>query len=90
MKFEKQETLKRRAFLKSGVRYLLFGGLVFGSFSLGTRKKTDPQQTGTCQLPTLCSGCEKFNGCDDPRAITYKKAGTKNTHSNLNGADTNG
>ncbi len=69
MKKNSEESDGRRGFLKSGLRTLFLGGIVFVSGLLGWRKIhcSDDENFGTIELP--CRYCSVRTDCTDPKAV---------------------
>ena len=66
------EPIRRREFLRSGVRYGLLAGLgavVVRTVSSGRLGKQ------TCTNQGICRGCPDYSGCELPQALSAKQAG---------------
>lgn len=68
---EKSES--RRAFLKSGLRTLFLGGIVFVSGLLGWREIRAAEDENLCAIYSPCRDCSKFTDCIDPKAVESKQ-----------------
>jgi hypothetical protein len=66
----------RREFLITGMRAIVFGGVVATGAILGLRKPSDGSGDSTCPPETLCKGCSKLNKCVESRALEYKNGNT--------------
>jgi hypothetical protein len=72
MKIPENSNSKRREFLKSVTRIGLLAGFVALGLKLGLREHSEKDGSTSCFLETPCGGCNKYNGCIDPRAISFK------------------
>ncbi len=69
-------SLDRRAFLRSGTRYVLLaglGGLVVAGESKRRRLANDPD----CIRVWTCDDCAQFGGCTKPKAEDFRQTKTK-------------
>lgn len=62
----------RREFLKSLTRTGLLAGFVTFGLKLSLREHSEKDGSLNCYIKTPCDGCNKYNGCNDPRAISFK------------------
>ena len=72
MKIPENSNRKRREFLKSVLRIGLLGGFVTIGLKLGLRERSEDDVSAGCLFKTPCGGCDKYNACTDPRAISFK------------------
>ena len=72
MKINKNFSKNRREFLKSMARIGLLTGFVTLGIKLGLRKDSENDDAIKCYLNIPCGGCNKYQGCTDPRALSYK------------------
>lgn len=63
----------RREFLKDGLRTVLFGGFIFTSVLLGSKKYKDKDSTSTCPVNLPCNNCSKLKICEKPKAMHLKQ-----------------
>ena len=68
---EKSES--KRDFLKSGLRALLGGGIVFISGMLGWREISYSEDEKLCVIVLPCRNCKKLTECTDPKAAVSKQ-----------------
>jgi len=63
----------RREFLRDGLRYVALGGLAAISARLAARRAGLPAGQ-VCIGAGLCRGCEAFEDCGLPQALSAKEA----------------
>ena len=59
----------RRAFLKSGLRTLLLGGIAFVGGLLGWRELRSAEDETVCVITSPCRNCAKYTNCTNPKAV---------------------
>ncbi len=62
-------TENRREFLKSGLRSLVLGGLVFVSGFLSWRKAGSKKSGNYCETDLPCRKCSSLPGCTEKNAV---------------------
>jgi len=67
------KTKTRREFLKDGLRTVLFGGFIFTSVVLGSKKYRDKDSASTCPVNLPCNNCSKLKNCEKPKAMHLKQ-----------------
>jgi len=67
------KTKNRREFLKDGLRTVLFGGFIFTSVLLGSKKNRDKDSTSSCPVNLPCDNCSKLKNCEKPKAMHLKQ-----------------
>ena len=63
----------RRQFLRDGLRLTLLGGLAAISGNLIARQRVRPSGR-ICISDGICSGCEAFDDCGLPQALSARSA----------------
>jgi len=70
----------RREFIKTCLRFGIGGGLIFAGIALGTRKRTDTNESDLCEITSPCQGCSQYSGCSLPKAQKFKSSAEGGTH----------
>lgn len=63
----------RRAFLKCGLRALLFSGIISICGFLGWRRIRSEEDEYLCTINLPCKDCFKFPDCTEPNAVKLKQ-----------------
>ncbi len=66
----------RRQFFREGFRFAILGGLATIAARLITRPRLAASNQ-VCIKAGICSGCEAFEDCGLPRALSVKAASSK-------------
>lgn len=69
MKKNSEKSDGRRGFLKSGLRTLFLGGIMFVGGLLGRREISSSGDGTVCAFELPCGNCGKRAGCTDPKAV---------------------
>jgi len=73
MKKNSEKSDGRRGFLKSGLRTLFLGGIVFVSGLLRWREIHYSDDENFCAIESPCRGCSERTDCTDPKAVESKQ-----------------
>ena len=73
MKINPEKSESRRKFLKSGLRTLLLGGIVYVSVFLGWREIRSAEDENLCTIKLPCRDCLKYSDCTYPKAVELKQ-----------------
>ena len=73
MKKNPEKSESRREFVKSGLRTLFLGGIVFVSGLLGWREIRSAEDENLCAIYLPCRDCSEFTDCIDPKAVESKQ-----------------
>lgn len=70
---QKENYLGKRAFLKSGFRFLMLGAIIVICGIFGRKKNPSGSEKSLCVIDTPCRNCPKSASCRDSRAIESKR-----------------
>ncbi|HDY86711.1 MAG TPA: hypothetical protein ENH82_01180 [bacterium] len=73
MKKDSEKSDGRRGFLKSGLRNLFLGSIVFVSGLLRWREIHYSGDENFCAIESPCRGCSERTDCTDPKAVKSKQ-----------------
>ena len=65
--------ISRREFVRDCLRFGAGGGLILFGVILGFRNNSKDENNDDCTLRNPCQGCNKYVGCNLPRAQNVKK-----------------
>ncbi|MFC1557955.1 hypothetical protein ACFL40_01230 [candidate division KSB1 bacterium] len=73
MKINTEKSESRREFLKSGLRTLIFSGIISICGFLGWRRIRSAEDEYSCTINLPCKDCSKYADCTDPNAVKLKQ-----------------
>jgi len=73
MKINVEKSVSRREFLKSGLRTLLLGVVLFVSGLLGWREIRSAEDENICVIKSSCRDCSKYADCTNPKIEESKQ-----------------
>ena len=73
MKINSENNEDRREFLKSGLRTLSLGGIIYVCGFLGWREIRSAEDENLCIINLPCRDCSKYADCTEPNVVKLRQ-----------------